>query len=137
MAEKKEPQDVKASPIQKRERSDVERTRGETYVTPDVDIYEREDGLVLTADVPGVPKDGIELRLEDNTLQITAHRRALDGERDPDYAEYRPSSYYRAFSLSNDIDREKIEAKVADGVLTVTLPKSERAKPRKIEVAAG
>jgi HSP20 family protein len=134
---KEEPQVVRASPIEKRERADIERTRGETFCTPDVDIYETGGELVLVADVPGVAKDGVDLKVEDGILEITAHRRPLEVEKDADYCEYGLSSYYRAFSLTEEIDTERIEAALKDGVLTVTLPKSEKAKPRKIAVKAG
>jgi HSP20 family protein len=144
MAEKKEKekekkvQEVKATAIEKpaAARADVEATRGERYVTPAVDIFETEDGLVLAADVPGVAQDGIDLHLEDRVLEITAHRRGTDTNGEYDYVERKPASYYRAFSVSDDIDLEKIEAKLEHGVLSVTLPKSAKAKPRKIEVKA-
>ena len=143
MAEKKrgEPQEVEARPVasgeDRRERHEAEKTRDETFVTPDVDIYEEDDSLVLLADVPGVEARGLEAKLENDVLEITAHRTEEKGADEPDYAEYRPASYYRAFSLSEDIDAENISASVKDGILTVTLPKSARARPRKIEVKAG
>ena len=131
-----EAEEVKATPVEKHSAGDVERTRGETFVAPDVDIYEQDDSLVLVADVPGVGADGVEVRLESGVLEVTAH--AGRGRSDEaDYVEYRPASYHRAFSLSEDIDAEKIAARVKHGVLTITLPKSERAKPRKIDVTAG
>ncbi len=138
MAEKKEPQEVEATPVEKREAGDVEKTRGETFVAPDVDIFEKDDSLVLVADVPGVPADGVEVSLENGVLELTAHRGGAEkNPDDADYAEYKPAGYHRVFNLSDDIDAEKIGASVKDGVLTVTLPKSARARPRKIEVKAG
>jgi HSP20 family molecular chaperone IbpA len=114
----------------------IERTRSETYVTPDADIYETDEALVLVADVPGVPREAIEVRTENGVLEITAHRKRPE-PREPSYAEIRPSSYYRAFRLSREIDASKIEAKLTDGVLALTLPKSPEAKPQKIEVTSG
>ena len=134
---KKEPQEVEATVVKDRStRADVEATRGETFVTPDVDIYRTDDALVLVADVPGVAAGGVDLGLENGVLEITAHRRT-DEPKEPDYEEFRPRSYYRAFALSDEVDAGKIEAKLADGVLTVTLPKSPEARPRKIKVEAG
>ena len=131
----KGPEEVKATRVEDK-RSDAETTRGETFVSPDVDIYETEDELVLVADVPGVTHGGVELGLEEGVLEITAHGGAPDAEGEPVHEEYRPSSYYRAFKLTEVIDAEKIGAGLKDGVLTVRLPKSARAKPRKINVKA-
>ena len=136
MPEKSELQEVKAAPVANKEsgRADVESTRGETYVSPAVDIYETDGELVLVADVPGVSKDGVDIKLEDGVLEVTGHRSTSDEK--PVYEEYRPASYYRAFNLSDDIDPEGIKAGLDSGVLTVTLPKTPKAKPRKIEITA-
>jgi HSP20 family protein len=136
MAENSELQEVKTTPVAKNEggRADVESTRGESYVTPAVDIYETEGELVLLADVPGVAKDSVEIKLEDGVLEITAHRAAPKEK--PVFEEFRPASYYRAFNLSDEIDAEGIKAGLSSGVLTVTLPKTPKAKPRKIEITA-
>ena len=137
MAESNELQEVNATPVKKEtSRSEIESTRGETYVTPDVDIYETDNELVLVADVPGVPTDGVDLKLEDGVLEITGHRTPGSDE-EPVYQEFRPASYYRAFSVSDEIESGGIGASLSDGVLTVTLPKAPKAKPRKIEVSAG
>ena len=137
MAESNDLQEVNAVPVAKTDsaRPDVESTRGETYVTPAVDIYETDDALALLADVPGVAKDGVDLKLENHVLEVTAHRTGSGAK--AVYEEFRPTSFYRAFSVSDDIESSKIDASLQDGVLTVTLPKSPKAKPRKIEVKAG
>ena len=134
---KAEPQEVKATPVEKHPAHGVERTRGESFVAPEVDIYEQDDSLVLVADVPGVGTGGVEVSLEAGVLEITAHRGEEKSPDDADYAEYRPASYHRVFSLSDDIEADRIAATIRHGVLTVTLPKSARAKPRKIAVEAG
>ena len=103
-------------------------------MSPSVDIYETDNELVLVADVAGVAKDGVDLKLEGGVLEVTAHRPV--GNDEPAFTEYRPASYYRAFRLSDEIDSEKIGASLQNGELTVTLPKSPKAKPRKIEVKA-
>lgn len=138
MPEIAEMEEVKATPLAGTEaaRSEVESTRGETYVTPVVDIYETDDALMLVADVPGTRPGGVDLRLENRVLEITAHQVTPPGK-EPAYAEFRPASYYRAFSVSDVIESEDIEASLRDGVLTVRLPKSPKAKPRTIAVKAG
>ena len=132
----KEPQDVETTRVED-SGSGPESTRGEAFKTPYVDIYEKEDELVLVADVPGVAKDGVELGLEEGVLEITAHRRPVESGPEPDHQEYSAAGYYRAFKLSEEIDADKIGAELKDGVLTVRLPKSARAKPRRIEVKPG
>ncbi len=138
---KSEPQEVEATPVEKpvekREAGAAEHTRGERFVAPEVDIYEEDDSLVLVADVPGVGAGGVEVSLESGVLEITAHRGEEKNADAADYAEYKPASYHRVFRLSDDIDADKIAATISHGVLTVTLPKSARAKPRKIDVKAG
>lgn len=137
MAENRELQEVEAAHVAKSDgsASEVETTRGERYVTPRVDIFETDNELVLVADVPGTTQDGLDLKLEDGVLEVTAHRHVDSAQ--PTFSEYRPASYFRAFRLSDEINSDKIAASLLDGVLTVTLPKSPRAKPRKIVVAPG
>ena len=96
------------------------------------------DGSVLVADVPGCDEGRVDVRMEDNILTITG-RRAQEDEADHDatYAEYQPLDFERAFSVSELIDTEKIEATVKDGVLRLTLPKAEEAKPKKIAIQTG
>ena len=132
----KEPQEVETTRVDEAA-GGPESTRGEDYKTPYVDIFEADEELVLVADVPGVVKDGIEIGLEEGVLEITAHKKPEDSTRQPDHVEFSAKGYYRAFKLSDDIDAEKIAAELKNGVLTVKLPKSARAKPRKIEVKVG
>jgi HSP20 family protein len=107
---------------------------GEAY-QPAVDIWESEQALVLQADVPGVLKDDVEINLDQDVLTISG-RVALD-EYDrlrPVYSEFNVGNYFRRFSLGETIDQAAISADMQDGVLTVTLPKKEKAQPRKITV---
>ncbi len=106
----------------------------ETYVTPVANILEAQDGYVLQAEMPGVNKDGLEVTVENNELVIVGRRSdpALKG--DPLYRESRPTDFRRVFDLDPAIDMEKITAKMEQGILTLTLPKAERVKPRKIAV---
>jgi HSP20 family molecular chaperone IbpA len=109
------------------------RTR-ERYVTPPVDIYEIPDGLVVTADVPGVTREQLDVRVDNHILTIRGQAdRAPAAE--PTYREYELVNYFRQFELSDKVDESKITADLQHGVLTLTLPKAEEAKPRQIEVA--
>jgi len=104
------------------------------FVAPYVNIYETTEGYVLEAEMPGVNKEGLELTLEGNEITITGHRQpelprgnALLGERS--FADFR-----RVFELDPAIDTSKISARMDQGVLMLSLPKSARVKPRQIKV---
>jgi len=113
----------------------AERTRARRAYVPRVDIYETDNAIVLLTDMPGVDEDAIDITLEKNVLTING----LVEENNPDnyslvYAEYQTGDFQRSFTLSNEIDRDKIEATVKNGVLRLYLPKAEPAKTRKITV---
>jgi HSP20 family protein len=114
-----------------------EPTQRRPVFIPAVDIFENNESLVLTADMPGVTNDGVEIHLEDSELTIRG--KVLEEEQNamPVYTEYRSGDYYRSFTLSNVIDQQKIEASIKDGVLKIVLPKAETSKPRQITVKAG
>lgn len=111
------------------------RTR-ERYVTPPVDIYEMPDGLVVMADVPGVTHEHLDVRVDNHILTIRAQADYAPAV-EPTYREYELVNYFRQFELSDTVDEGKISADLKHGVLTLTLPKAEEAKPRKIAVAVG
>ena len=123
--------------IQKQEAEELdgaERTRTRRVFIPKVDIYEEGDTVYLLADVPGVDEESIDITLEKNILTINGY---VDTEMEDyglAYSEYRVGDYERTFALSDEVDRNQIEATVKDGVLTLTLPKAEEAKARKITV---
>jgi HSP20 family protein len=108
--------------------------RAREFVSPEVNICETKDGYLLQAEMPGVNKDGLEITLEDNEITIVGHRQVdpLSGE--PLFRESRGVDYRRVFELDPAIDTGKVSARMEQGVLTLTLPKSERVKPRKIKV---
>ena len=108
----------------------------ERYLVPAVDIYETEDSLTLIADVPGACLDGIDVSAEDGllTIKATAAHHLRDGNY---YKEFDLMNYWRQFRLSDKVDADKITANLEHGVLTLTLPKAEEMKPRKIEVKLG
>jgi HSP20 family protein len=106
-----------------------------TYVAPEVNIYETPEGYVLEAEMPGVPKDGIEVTLENNTLTFVGHRKHECVTGHPLYRESRQADFRRVFELDPAVDPEKISAEMRQGVLTLTLPKAERVRPRKITIS--
>ena len=105
------------------------------YVAPEANIYETADGYVLQAEMPGVPKDAIEVTLENNTLTFVGHRKTDAVTGNPLYRESHQADFRRVFELDPAIDPEKISAEMRQGVLTLTLPKAERVKPRKIKIS--
>ncbi len=114
---------------------DVSTTRDEACsLIPPVDIFEHEGGLAVLADLPGVGKDGVNVGVDNDLLTIKGNvSYEPKGElihREWDLA----ACYFRQFRLSERIDQEKISAEMRDGVLTVRLPESEQAKPKRIEV---
>lgn len=111
-----------------------ERTRTqERYVSPPVDIYETPNELVLLADLPGVAPNDLEVRLEDDILTIRGQAKHIRTQ-DPVYQEYELVNFFRQFELSEQIDQGKVSADLKHGVLTLHLPKTEKAKPRQITV---
>lgn len=105
----------------------------ERHVPPPVDIYETPEGLVLWADMPGVDKENLEVRIENGVLTI-AGRSAHTVPGEPIYREYDLASYFRQFELGDQIDTEKINAELKYGVLKLNLPRAEEHKPKKVEV---
>lgn len=128
MAEKTVPT-TQNKPLSSREETRSE----ERYVTPPVDIYENGDDLVVTADLPGVAKENLDVRVENNLLTIRGKPSHL-ASGDPIYREYELVSFFRQFELNEKVDQSKISAELQHGVLTLRLPKAQEAKPRKIEV---
>jgi HSP20 family molecular chaperone IbpA len=115
----------------------VEQTKPGPVFTPNVDIFETEKEITLLADVPGVKSEDLGIDLKDNMLTLTGEVKpanTLNGEEV--LTEYQVGSYYRQFTLTEIIDQAKIEADLKNGVLRLTLPKVERALPRRITVNA-
>ena len=109
-------------------------TREETrYTTPPVDIFETDKGLTVVADLPGVAKNGVHVGVEDGILTIEG-RVATATQGDSMLTEFDLTDYHRQFELSDEMDVEHIAAEIKHGVLTLTLPRSEAAQPRRIDV---
>ncbi|MCM5679490.1 Hsp20/alpha crystallin family protein [Schlegelella sp. S2-27] len=111
---------------------------GDTEVramVPRVDVLEDDTGITLLADLPGVPKEQLELKVEGDTLHIEGGMAPqLPEGLEPVYAEVRVPRYRRSFTLSRELDGARIEANLKNGVLELRIPKQEHAQPRRIEV---
>jgi len=112
-------------------------TRDEAiYIAPPVDIFENEDSLIVVVDLPGVAKDGVDIRVEDDILTIKGNAKYAQPA-NVLRQEFTLQNYYRQFQLSDEVDQSKISAESKNGVLTVTLPKAEKSKPKQIKVKVG
>lgn len=105
---------------------------------PPVDVFEDKEGIKLTAELPGVKADDVKISLENQTLTLRGEKRQIAEETVEKVHRYERSygSFERTFTLPSTVDSEKIQATFADGILTVTLPKVEKAKPREIPVVS-
>jgi len=122
----------------KQELTGEETTRPGRHFHPDVDIYETRESVWLWADMPSVDGRQLSVNLADGMLTIESGV-GVDDYKDlePVYTEYDVGNYLRRFTVSSDIDVDRIQAHVTNGVLEVELPKTERAKPRRIEINVG
>jgi HSP20 family protein len=105
------------------------------HVVPPVDIFEDETGITLLADLPGVRREQLGVRVDGDSLSIEGTAEITGpGAMELVYGEAQPAVYRREFSLSRELDASRIEAQLKDGVLRLTIPKAEEARPRRIEV---
>lgn len=109
--------------------------RSEAALIPPVDVYEDTAGITLYADLPGVPKDRLDLQLEADTLTIEGEV-ALDMPEgmESTHAEVSLPRYRRSFTLSRELDTAKVSAEFNNGVLKLRIPKAEHAQPRKVQI---
>jgi HSP20 family protein len=133
--------DQKSLNVQKQEilsGEETERTRECACYVPRTDIFETDQEIILFADMPGVSSTDLDVTLEKNILTISGNNETqIPQGYTLDFQEYEPGDYQRRFTLSEEIDREKIEATMKNGVLRLTLPKLGPAKTKKINVKAG
>ena len=135
MAEETRDMQVQETEKQEVAEGDVERTRARRCFVPRTDIYEVGDDIFVAADMPGVDDKSVDITLERNVLTINGYVDPIYPENyQMAYADYDVGDYQRSFRLSDDIDRDRIEASVKDGVLRLRLPKADTAKARKIGV---
>lgn len=110
----------------------------EPAILPAVDIFENASGITVQADMPGVSRDRLEVHVDSDNLTIEGRAEIPMPEgMDAMYADIRSTRYQRSFSLSRELDTERIEAGLKDGVLTLQIPKREEHRPRRIEVQTG
>lgn len=133
----KESRDLQVKPKQE-VTSPAEQTRPGLVFTPNVDIFETDHEITLLADLPGVTAENLNIDLRENILTLTGEIAPFEGADETDIlVEYEIGKYHRQFNLSGVIDQSKIDAKLNDGVLRLSLPKVEKAMPRQIEVKTG
>jgi HSP20 family protein len=118
-----------------RESSKSDRGQPEQFITPPASVTEIADGYMLEIEMPGVKKDGLEISVENNELTIIGRRSLPVVEGTLIHRESRPENFRRAFEIDPSIDADKISAKIDQGLVTLTLPKAEHVKPRKIAVS--
>jgi HSP20 family protein len=104
------------------------------YVTPLADVESSEEGYTIHAEMPGVDKSGLEITVDNGELTILGHRHAEESSGEPVYREIRHNDFRRVYELDPAIDTARIAARIDEGVLTLTLPKAESVKPRKVMV---
>ncbi len=104
--------------------------------TPSVDIYETENALILSAEVPGIDEKDIEIKIEDSTLTLKGERKFEKETKEENYhrIERAYGSFYRSFTLPHYIDQDNIKAEHENGVLKITMPKKPELKPRKVKI---
>lgn len=127
-------------PLDTQQKKELEAAEEQTvpgkFYVPYTDIHETKDALVVTMEMPGVEKKMIDVKIEKNVLAVEGRIDfAAYEDLDPLYTEYNVGHYRRSFTLSSEIDRDKIAARVEDGVLTLDLPKITKEAARKIKVA--
>jgi HSP20 family protein len=134
--------DTQSKDLKVREKQEVaspaEQTTPGLVFTPPVDIFETDKEITLLADMPGVKADDLLIDLRDNTLTLSADIAPVDvSDEEAILMEYETGRFYRQFTLGEIIDQENINAKLNNGVLRLTLPKVEKATPKKIVVKEG
>ena len=127
--------------VAKRESTDVQaaKPREESpALAPAVDIYENAQGITVQADMPGVSRDGLRIQADRNSLVIEGNA-VIDvpAAMEAIHADVQATRYRRSFALSGELDAERIEATLKDGVLTLRIPKRAEFRPRKVEVRVG
>ena len=113
-------------------------TPPQRHVVPPVDVFENEASITLLADLPGVPRDQLHVRVDGDMLVLEATAAPSGPEQmELVYGEAQCPAYRRQFSLSRELDATRIEAQLRDGVLRLVIPKAEEARPRRVQVQVG
>jgi HSP20 family protein len=119
---------------QNQQLTQAERPYDRGFVIPPANISASENEYLVEAEMPGVDKSGLEITVEGNELTITGRRKTEMPQGELYYSEWPQADYRRVFELGPDVDTSKINAQLSQGVLKLRLPKSERAKPHKIQI---
>lgn len=128
--------------LEKRGKQEVETTAAEqlqhsgSAYSPDVDIYVSDEAAVFLVEMPGVAKGDVSIQVDENDSLIIRGKNSFREPKNPVLRQYNTGDYYRAFMLSDEYDKEKIAARLDNGLLEVTIPKREEVKPKKIEIKA-
>jgi HSP20 family protein len=128
--------------LEKREKQEVTSTSAEQLVDsnnaykPDVDIYNVEDNLVVVMDLPGIKKGNVSIDVDENNTLTVKAKAAFDEPSGLIYRQFKTGNYFRAFTLSNEFNKDKISAQLENGVLEITIPRREEVKPRRIQINA-
>src|ERR1043166_664091 len=115
-----------------RENRDADRAQAEQFIAPPASVIEAGNGYTLELEMAGVTKDGLDISVENNELTIIGRRSLPKIDGMLVHHESRPENFRRTFELDPSIDADKISAKIEQGIVTLTLPKAEHVKPRKI-----
>jgi HSP20 family protein len=131
-----------ATELEKKEQRAVTNTTAERLIDsqnsylPDVDIFENKENVILFMDLPGVKKGDVDITVEENNTLIIRARSSFTEPQKLQYKQFNNGNYYRAFTLGNHFDLDKISTNFEDGVLKLTLPKREELKPKRIQISA-
>jgi len=124
--------------VVKAERAAPERVREEPAFTPQVDVVETPESMLVLADLPGVSKEGLDVTLKSGMLTIQGRPEPEEVEGlKLDHEEYDVGRFYRRFALGSALDADNIDATLKDGVLRLVIPKTEEFRPRRIEISSG
>ena len=118
-----------------RENRDADRAQVDQFIAPPASVIEAGEGYTLELEMPGVTKDGLDISVENNELTVVGQRSLPTVQGTLIHHESRPNNFRRTFELDPSIDADKISAKIEQGLVTLTLPKAEHVKPRKIAVS--
>ncbi len=118
-----------------RETRDGDRAQTERFIAPPASVTESAEGYMLEIEMPGVKKDGLDISVENSELTVIGRRSLPAVEGTLIHHESRPENFRRKFEIDRSIDAEKISAKIDQGLVTLTMPKAEHVKPRKITVS--
>lgn len=127
-----------SSPTQAATRGGNEQQAQQRFVVPPVDVFENDASITLLADLPGVTREQLHVRVDGDSLVLEATASTAGPENmELVYGELQSPAYRRQFTLSRELDTQRIDAQLRDGVLRLTIPKAEEARPRRIQVQVG